>query len=320
MPGEISAGSGGVTTRGIMWRVVGALLPGIGVSVYCYGLAYLGQLILLISMGLVLEYLCLYARGIPAKVPQLSDGSTVLTCLLIGLALPPEVPLTILCIAVLGAVGLAKHLFGGLGHNLFNPAMVGYCLILIAFPAALTDYSLTKGYHATAGLSAFSGATPLDLVSHRGGATFLEVSAGPQFGSLGGLPWQWLNLAYLSGGLLLLALKLIRWRICVGVLFGLAIPAAATYDGGSSLSHGSLTYHWFTGATMLGAFFIATDPVTHPSTRKGQWGFGLLVGLLTFVIRAYGTYPDGMAFAILLANCATPWLNQVTQKPALQQS
>ena len=131
--------------------------------------------------------------------------------------------------------------------------------------------------------------------------------------SIGSCPaWQWINLGFALGGCVLLVLGLARWRVVAGVLLGLGAAAALGYDAGSSQSSGSPLYHWFTGATMLTAFFVATDPVTHPQSAKGQWMFGAIVGVLIFAIRAYGSYPDGAAFAVLLANCATPTLDILT--------
>lgn len=285
----------------LLWWVNAALLPGIGVMVYTLGTAYLWQLVIAVGLGAALEALCLLARGQPPRLAL--DGSGALTALLIAIALPPGVSIWILALAVTGGIGLAKQLFGGLGQNLFNPAMVGYALVLVSFPAELALWPA----------DAVSGATPLDLVTHRQGQTFTEVVVGEQFGRWGGLPWQWINLGFLAGGCVLLVLRLARWRVVAGVLLALGAAAALTYDSGSSLSSGSPLYHWFTGATMLTAFFVATDPVTHPQSARGQWLFGALVGLLIFAIRAYGSYPDGAAFAILLANAATPSLDIMTQ-------
>lgn len=285
----------------LLWWVNLALLPGITVMVFTLGTAYLWQLAFAAGLAVGIESLCLLARGAPRKLAL--DGSAVLTALLIGISLPPGVSLWVLSLAILGGIGLAKQLFGGLGHNLFNPAMVGYALVLVSFPAELALWPT----------DAISGATPLDLVSHRQGQTFTEVVSSAQFGRWGGLPWQWINLAFLGGGCVLLVLRLARWRVVAGVLLGLGVAAALAYDSGSTLSGGSPLYHWFTGATMLTAFFVATDPVTHPQSMRGQWLFGALVGLLMFVIRTYGSYPDGAAFAVLLANAAAPSLEHWTQ-------
>ncbi len=284
----------------LLWWVNLALLPGIAVMVFTLGTAYLWQLAIAGALAVSIESACLLARGQSVRLAL--DGSAVVTALLIGISLPPGVSLWVLSLAVLGGVGLAKQLFGGLGHNLFNPAMVGYALVLVSFPAELAVWPA----------DAITGATPLDIISHRQSQTFTEAVSSEQFGNWGGLPWQWINLAFLAGGCVLLVLRLARWRVVAGVLLALGAAAALTYDAGSSLSNGSPLYHWFTGATMLTAFFVATDPVTHPQSTRGQWLFGALVGLLIFVIRAYGSYPDGAAFAVLLANAAAPSLDHWT--------
>ena len=285
-----------------MWWVNAALLPGLCASAWFLGWAYLTQAALAVALALALELACLRQRGQPMTI--LTDGSIVLTALLVALSLPPASPWWVVAIAIAGAVLLGKHLFGGLGQNPFNPAMVGYAIVLVSFPAQLATWP-----HLA---DAVTGATPLELVSHRQGVTYEELSMGSAFGALGGLPWQWLNLAFAAGGLVLLVSGIVRWRVPLGVLLGLGIPAALTYDGGSSSSFGSPLYHWFTGATMLTAFFIATDPVTHPVGATQQLWYGVLVGALIFVIRAFGSYADGAAFAILLANCVTPWLDANT--------
>ena len=284
-----------------MWRVNVALLPGAGACAWLLGSGYVLQLIGCVVLALGVEAMCLRVAG--KRPVQVTDGSAVLTAMLIALALPPGVAWWILCIAVISALVLGKHLFGGLGNNPFNPAMVGYAIVLVSFPAQLALWP-----HLA---DAVSGATPLDIISHRQGETFSEI-ASRDLGALGGLPWQWINLAFAIGGIALLLMGLIRWRVSVGVLLGLGLPAALTYDGGSSASFGSPLYHWFTGATMLTAFFIATDPVTHPIGANQQWLFGMLIGVLMFVIRSFGAYPDGAAFAVLLANSVTPWLDANT--------
>ena len=273
-----------------------------------FGPAVVTQLVAAALCAVVVEAACLTLRQQPLH--QCLDGSAVLTALLIALALPPGIPMGILALAVVAAIGLTKQLFGGLGHNVFNPAMVGYALVLVSFPAALAQWPV----------DGITGATPLDLVSHRQGQTFTEVTAGPAFGAWGGLPWQWTNLAFLGGGIVLLLLRLARWRVSFGVLLGMGAAAAMAYDSGSSLSAGSPLYHWFTGATMLTAFFVATDPVTHPRTKGGQWLFGLLVGVLMLTIRAYGSYPDGAAFAILLANAAAPSLDSFINRRGARET
>jgi electron transport complex protein RnfD len=204
---------------------------------------------------------------------------------------------------VVVALGLGKHLYGGLGNNPFNPAVVGYAFVLLSFPAALAEWPT-----ATDGLS---GATALTTFKYREGLTVADVWQ-PEFGfgTLGGHPAELLNLAFLAGGLVLAWRRLVAWRVPVALLGTLGLLALVGYDQGSSSSLGGPLYHGFSGATMLAAWFFATDPVTHPASARGQILFGCLIGAIAFAIRSFGSYPDGLAFGILLANGCAAWLDR----------
>ena len=294
-----------MNTRTIMWTVAAALMPAAFASALFWGASVLVNLLIAVATGVAVEAVCAGLLGrSPAEVRRAAtDGSTVVTALLVGLALPPGADPYVITIAMLCAVGLAKYLYGGLGQNPFNPAMTGYAVVLVSFPTALAVWP--------AGVDGTTGATALVSFFHRGGQTVADVW-GPTggFGAVGGAGFEWVGAAALAGGVLLIALKVIHWRIPVAVLTGVGVCAALGYDGGSSASHGSPLFHWFTGGTMLAAFFIATDPVTHPSHARDQWLFGVLVGALIWVCRAFASYPDGIAFAVLLANCVTPVLDR----------
>lgn len=297
------------TTPAVMERVLFALLPAVGVSAWVFGPWVLAHCAATLAAGGVFEALCQWARRRwPAPAASLSgqetprrpfaDRSVPVTCLLIALGLPPSAPLWIGVVAAGVGVVLAKELYGGLGRNVFNPAMAGYAAVLAAYPQALT-YT-----HAE------TGATALDALRFRGAVTTGETMAGPAFGLLGGAGFEWVNAAALAGGLYLLAARVVHWRLPVAVLIGIGLPAAVWHDGGSSASLGSPLFHWFAGATMLAAFFIATDPVTAPRAASHQWLFGLAIGAAVFAIRAAGAHPDGVAFAVLLGNLATPVLDR----------
>lgn len=278
------------------------MAPGILTSAALLGPGVLGNVTLAALLALAAEAACLGLRG-HFQRERLLDGSSLVTALILGVALPPGVAPGVLAVAVIAAIGLGKHAYGGLGNNVFNPAMVGYAVVLLSFPLALSSWP--------SAVDALSGATPLTVFKYRGGATVSEIwQPGNGFGTLGGADSEWVNAAFLLGGGALLALRLAAWRVSAGMLLGLGLPALAAYDNGSSASFGSPLYHWFTGATMLSAFFVATDPVTHPSSTAGQWLFGLLIGALTFLIRAFGSHPDGIAFAVLLGNAASPYLDR----------
>lgn len=281
----------------IMWITIALLLPGTLLQAWLFGLDVLLQIALAVLFAAATEAACSpTARRSPKR---LIDGSSALTAALIALALPAGVPWPVLLVAVTTGLGLGKFAYGGVGNNLFNPAMVGYLVVLVSFPAQLALWPPLDG---------MSGATPLDALSHRGGMTIAEFAGSPAHGRFGGAGWELINGGFLLGGLGLLALRIVHWRVPLAVLAGLGLCALLGYDGGSSSSNGSPLYHWFTGATCLTAFFVATDPVTQPSDRRAQWAFGLLIGALMYLIRSYGSYAEGAAFAVLLANACAPLL------------
>lgn len=290
------------STRRVMALVLLALVPGAAALCYTFGLGYLPRLLFAAALGLALEAAALAAQRRPLA-PALGDGSVLVTAVLLTLALPPTVSYGVLAIAVLGAVGLGKHVYGGLGANPFNPAVVGYALALISFPAALDRWPLpTDG---------FTAATALATFRHREAQTVAEVwTAQNGFGVLGGSGWEWINLAFLLGGVALMVTRVAAWRVPVALLGTLGVLALAGYDNGSSASLGSPAYHWFSGGTCLAACFFATDPVTHPATARGQILFGVIAATVAYVVRGFGSYPDGLAFGILLGNAATPYLDR----------
>lgn len=285
-----------------MGLVLAALLPGIAALCYFFGLDYLPRLAFAAALGLTVESLALALQQRPLR-PALTDGSTLVTCTLITVALPPGTSLLVLATAVVAGVGLGKHVYGGLGNNPFNPAVVGYAVVLVSFPAALASWP-----QPTDGLTA---ATALTAMRHREGLTITETwTAELGFGAMGGYGWEWINAAFLLGGLALVVLRIAAWRVPAALLGTLTLLALLTYDGGSSESLGSPLFHILSGGTCLAAFFFATDPVTHPATPRGQILFGCLIAVVAFTVRGFGNYPDGLAFGILLANAATPYLDR----------
>jgi electron transport complex protein RnfD len=291
-----------MTSRRIMMMVLFALLPGAAAEVYFYGPGYLANILFACSLGLGMEAACLGLQRRPV-LPAVSDGSTLVTCVLLALALPPGLPWPVLGVAIAAAVIIAKHLYGGLGNNLFNPAAVGYTVVLVSFPVAMADWPVP--------VDGLTSATALVSLKYREGATVAEAwTAAGGFGTFGGHGWEWINLGFLISGVALLALRLAAWRIPVTILATIGLLAMAGYDGGSSASWGSPMYHWFSGATMLTVFFFATDPVTHPASPPGQIAYGIVIGAMIFVVRSLGNYPDGAAFAILLGNAISPYLDR----------
>ena len=296
----------------IMWAVAAALAPGFGVLSWYYGWGYLWNLAIALPLAYAADFVCLRLRD--RRFPDergghrqrqgadAFDGSIFLGTLILILALPPGMPWHVLAVATFGMIVLARQLYGGLGHNIFNPAMVGYVLALVCFPAALATWpSLVDGH---------TGATALTAFKYREGLTAAEIYArSPAFGQIGGHGWEWANIAFAIGGLVAAGLGLIAWRVVLGFLIVLGALALVFYDGGSSRSAGSPLFHYLSAGTMLAAFFVVTDPVTHPGHPMGQWLFGALAASITFAIRAWGGYPDGIAFGVLIANAATPFLD-----------
>ncbi|WP_039058277.1 electron transport complex subunit RsxD [Enterobacter sp. Bisph1] len=327
-------------TSRIMLLVTLAAVPGIAVQTAFFGWGTVIQLILAIVSAVAAEALVLRLRkqNVGAIV---ADNSALLTGLLLAISIPPLAPWWMVVLGTAFAVIIAKQLYGGLGHNPFNPAMIGYVVLLISFPVQMTSWlpphdiaRTVPGFidalqiifsgHTTAGagmetlrigIDGVSQATPLDTfkTSLHAGHSVEQILQYPIYrGVLAGVGWQWVNLAYLAGGLFLLWQKTIRWHIPVSFLLTLVICATL----GWLLAPDSLAapqLHLFSGATMLGAFFILTDPVTASTTNKGRLIFGALAGLLVWLIRSFGGYPDGVAFAVLLANITVPLIDYYTR-------
>ncbi len=316
----------------IMAEVLLALLPGIAALTWQFGPGVLIQCLIALLAAEWAEAAVLRLRG-RSIAATLADGSAALTAVLLAVSLPPLAPWWIAGLGTLFAIVVGKQLYGGLGYNPFNPAMVGYAVLLISFPRHLTAWlppldlnpyplGLADAWHAIfsrelpEGLAfdALAMATPLDtLKTQLGLARRLdEIQAGGSFAAIGGAGWQWVNFGFLAGGLWLLWRGLIDWRIpaaFLGALFGISLIffliEPALYP--------TPLFQLFSGATMLGAFFIATDPVSAAATPRGRLIFGAGIGALVFVIRAWGGYPDGVAFAVLLLNLAAPTLDHYTR-------
>jgi electron transport complex protein RnfD len=305
-----------------------ALLPGSLCATWLFGWGVLVNILLAGLAAISAEAAMLAARQRPV-LPALQDGSALLTGVLLALALPPLAPWWIPVIGSLFAIVIAKQLYGGLGYNPFNPAMAGYVVLLISFPRELSlwpatgrvldlqDTLLLVFYGSlpdTLTLDAITMATPLDLVKTRLGLseTLTEIHGSGVFGSFAGAGWEWINLGFLLGGLVLLQQKIIKWQIPAGMLAGLFLTALLFYAWNPDI-YPSPLFHVFSGAAMLGAFFIATDPVSASTTPRGRLYYGLGIGVLTYVIRTWGGYPDGVAFAVLLMNMAAPTIDYYTR-------
>ena len=315
----------------LMVRAMLGLIPGALALLWFFGWGVLFNLLIASATALLAEATMLRLRSRPV-MPTLSDGSALLTGLLLGLSLPPLAPWWIPVVGALFAIVVAKQLYGGLGYNPFNPAMVGFVVLIISFPLQMTLWPPPQGIEAEtlglidtlrlvftealpvdASLDSVTMATPLDLAKTRVGLNYTwgEILADPRFGSFAGHGWEWINVGFLFGGLWLWQKRAIHWQIPVSMLGSLFIVSLFFYIADAD-SFGSPVFHLFSGATMLGAFFIATDPVSAATTHRGRLYYGAGIGVLTYIIRTWGGYPEGIAFAVLLMNMAAPTIDYLT--------
>lgn len=315
-----------MTTSWVMQNVLLATVPGIIVLTHFFGFGTLVNILWGSVLALAFESIALLLRGRPLSF-YLKDYSALVTAILLCIALPPYSPWWLIAVGMASAILLAKHLYGGLGYNPFNPAMVGYVVLLISFPVQMTAWTPPRGAGELPGLidalqacfipASFDGvtmATPLDLLKQNNSLLLEDLwQQTPQFGRWAGLGWEWANIAFLAGGLWLLYQRIFTWHAPVAMLTSLALMAALFYDGGSSASGGSPVFHLLSGATMLGAFFIVTDPVTSAASLRGRLIYGALIGVLVYLIRVWGNYPDALAFAVLIMNFAAPFIDHYTQ-------
>ncbi|MDP9785108.1 RnfABCDGE type electron transport complex subunit D [Pseudomonas fluorescens] len=309
--------------RQAMTRVLLATLPGLLALLWFHGWGVLLNLLLSGLTALAVEALVLRLRAKPFK-PELNDGSALVSATLLALALPAYCPWWLTVTAATCALLFGKHLWGGVGSNPFNPAMLGYALVLVAFPSHMSQWPALHGMGLLEGLQqvfgthstpdAWAGATALDNLRTNTSLTIDELFANdPAFGRFGGRGVEWVNLAFLAGGLFLLQQRVFSWHAPVGMLASLSIVSLLCWNGSGSDSHGSPLFHLFTGATMLGAFFIATEPVSGAKAPLARLLFGAGMGLLVYLIRTWGGYPDGVAFAVLLMNLGVPALDRFAE-------
>jgi electron transport complex protein RnfD len=319
-------------TTSVMRLVLLATIPGVAALTWFFGFGTLVNIAWACVVALVCEAAVLKLRRRPIAL-HLKDYSALVTATLLAIALPPYAPWWVVFIGTAVAIVIAKQLYGGLGYNPFNPAMVAYVVLLISLPVQMTswaaplhvtpDQPLPPGLidalrinfgWASDGLDAFTMATPLDIMRQNDALMIDDLwAANPQFGRIGGFGWEWVNAGFLLGGALLLARKVFTWHAPVAFLAAIILLSGLGYDSGSSHSAGSPLFHLFTGATMFGAFFILTDPVTSAVSNRGRLVYGALAGALVYIIRAWGNYPDAVAFAVLLVNFAAPFIDYYTQ-------
>lgn len=321
------------TTGDIMRWVIYATLPGLIVLTHFFGWGSLINVALSCVTAISCEALVLKLRRRPVLF-YLKDYSALVTAVLLGLSLPPYAPWWLVVIGTASAIILAKQLYGGLGYNPFNPAMVGYVILLISFPVEMTRWAtpatlLSDGQTLPSLMTAlesvflgnsgaidgYTGATPLDLFKTQQGLLVEQIYAQqPLFSlaSFAGAGWEWVNVAFLSGGIWLLYKRAFTWHAPISMLLALSVMTFLFYGGGNSDSGGPFMLHLFSGGTMFGAFFIITDPVSSAVSNRGRIIFGAAIGVLIYVIRVWGNYPDAVAFAVLLMNFAAPFIDYYT--------
>lgn len=298
------------TTASIMMWVAIALLPGVAVSFYYFGLEAVRTMVIAIVSCLAFEFAGMKVLGTPGS---LKDMSALVTGILLGMNLPPTAPWWMVVAGGLIAMVVAKHLFGGLGSNIFNPALTARVFLLIAWPVQMTTWLKpgVTGLVSAEGLQAVTGATPLAIIKEGGPGALSGIgSIDMLMGNVGGSLGEVSAAALLLGGILLLAKRIITWEIPVFFIGTTALVTGIAWLVNPAEYASPLT-HVLTGGLMLGAIFMATDMVTSPIGFAGRVVFGIGCGLLTALIRLFGGYPEGVSFAILLMNAATPLIDHL---------
>ncbi len=302
------------STKSLMSGVILALLPAWAASVYYFGWGAIVISLAAVASCMVFEYLI--QRYLMKQEPTLTDGSAALTGLLLAFNLPSNLPIWMVVLGSLVAIGVAKMSFGGLGNNPFNPALVGRVFLLISFPVQMTSWPLPTGF-TTSGADVVTGATPLAIMKEglKGGETVsammdkipshMELFYGHMGGSMGEIA----ALLLIIGGIYMIARKIITWHIPV-ILLGTIAAFTGILHAVNPEAYAGPLFHLLTGGVMLGAIYMATDYVTSPMSKKGMAIFAIGIGVITVVIRVFGAYPEGISFAILIMNAFVPLINQ----------
>ena len=316
----------------VMLQVVLAMIPGAVAMIWYFGWGILINMVLASMFAVASEALVLRLRGKRVK-PTLMDLSAVVTALLFAMAAPPTLPWWLTLLGMVFAIVIVKQLYGGIGYNPFNPAMAAYVFLLISYPMQMTAWLppimlnenplgfvdslsliFTGSLPPSLTIDAITAATPLDEMRTNLDLNKLieEIRESPTWGDFGGRGWEWVSNWFLLGGLFLLWRRIITWHIPISMLSGMILIAGIFYVLDPQ-THPFPAFHVFSGGAILGAFFIATDPVTACTTKKGQIIYGAAIGVLVFIIRTWGGYPDAVAFAVLLMNMAAPTIDYYTQ-------
>lgn len=301
------------STKSLIYGVVIALIPAFITSVIYFGTGALIVTATAVASCILFEYLI--QKYVLEKPISITDGSALLTGMLLAFNLPSNIPIYMVVLGSLVAIGVAKMTFGGLGNNPFNPALVGRVFMLISFPVQMTTWPVPKGF-ATGYADAVTGATPLAVIKEglKNGESLTDLmskipdSMNMLIGKMGGSMGEVSAIALLLGFAYLLYRKIITWHIPVSIIGTVAVFATIHHMLNPQTSAGPV-FHLLSGGLLLGAIFMATDYVTSPMSKKAMIIYGCLIGLLTLLIRIYGAYPEGVSFAILIMNAFVPLLN-----------
>ncbi len=301
------------TIKSLMYGVIIALIPTLAVSVYFFGLGTLIVTLTAVASAMIFEYLI--SKFLLKKEPTLADGSAIITGLLLAFNVPSNLPIGIIIIGALVAIGIGKMTFGGLGNNPFNPALVGRVFLLVSFPVPMTSWPVPIASRMSY-LDAMTGATPLGVMKEglKNGeqiSTLMEqIPSHMQLfiGNMGGSLGEVAGVALVLGFVYMLIKKVITWHIPVSIVGTIAIFTGILWLVDPTKNADPL-FHILTGGVLLGAIFMATDYVSSPMSTKGQLIFGVGIGILTVLIRVAGAYPEGVSFAILIMNAFVPLIN-----------
>jgi electron transport complex protein RnfD len=306
---------GGDSIERNMYGVLVALIPALLCSILFFGWGALYVTIAAVASAMLFEYVI--QRYLLKQPVTIDDGSAIITGVLLSFNLPSTIPLSLVILGTLVAIGIGKMSFGGLGNNIFNPALVGRVFLLISFPVQMTTWPVPSGFETT---DAVTGPTPLVLVKQAlrenkpfaelfspgdGSSGLLELGTG---NSIGGSLGEVASFALLLGFAYLLVKRIITWHVPVSILLTIALFSGILHW--INPAYAGPLFHLLSGGVMLGAIFMATDYVTSPMSPRGMWIYGVGIGVLTIVIRNFGAYPEGVSFAILIMNAFTPLINK----------
>lgn len=304
------------STKKLMYGVVIALAPALLATIWFFGWAAILVTSVSVISCVIFEYLI--QKFILRKEPSVSDGSAIVTGLLLAFCLPTNLPIGLVVLGALVAIGVGKMTFGGLGNNPFNPALIGRVFLFLSFPVQMTTWPVPRGFK-TSFTDAITGATPLSILNENYDKVPVQnIMTNPElampdyqqlfWGNTGGSLGEIAAFALLIGLGYMLIRKIITWHIPVSILLTVTVFTGILWFANPE-SNADPLYHLMTGGLLLGAIFMATDYVTSPMSNKGMIIYGVGIGIITILIRRFGAYPEGVQFAILIMNAFTPLIN-----------